>query len=346
MQIMITHGRMARVRILQLGRLQLTLLASALLALMLLLSGAIYHFVFLTAAREGWPVVSQLVRLVVRDEIEQRDRYMRENLEAMARRVGEMQAKVVQLEAVGDRVSGLAGLKPDDLKAIGVTPARAAEQAPARSSVPVLQGRGGPYVPVHSPSLGQLNALIADLEVRSDVGAGVLALAESRLSEERLRSLMVPSMAPVQGPVGSGFGFREDPFTGRAALHTGLDFPADPGTPIHAAAGGVVMSAEVQPAYGLTVELDHGKGLVTRYGHASAVLVKAGDLIRRGQPIARVGSSGRSTGPHLHFEVLLDGVAQDPARFLAAGDATPAPGREARVLAGGAGPAKGRPKAR
>ena len=135
---------------------------------------------------------------------------------------------------------------------------------------------------------------------------------------------MVPNSRPVDGPVGSGFGFRSDPFSGRAALHTGLDFPADVGTAIHAAAGGVVLQAEFHPQYGHMIELDHGRGLVTRYAHASKVLVKVGDLIKRGQLIAQVGNSGRSTGPHLHFEVLVEGVPQDPSRFLATNTAVPA----------------------
>lgn len=132
---------------------------------------------------------------------------------------------------------------------------------------------------------------------------------------------MVPNSRPLDGPVGSGFGFRIDPFTGRAALHTGLDFPSPEGTPIYSAAGGVVIAADFRPDYGQVVELDHGKGLVTRYAHASKVVVKLGEIVRRGQLIAHVGSTGRSTGSHLHFEVLLDGVQQDPSKFLASGPA-------------------------
>ncbi|MEO8300131.1 MAG: M23 family metallopeptidase [Burkholderiales bacterium] len=319
MHILITHGRLARARAVHLRPLQLVLFGTAVLFMLLLLSGTVYHVVFLKAAREGWPVVSPIVRLVVRDEIEQRDRYMRENLDAMAQKVGEVQAKLVRLEAVGERVSGLAGLKPEDLRAADDEPAHTAPRRPADhppAKAAAEGGRGGPYVPVHSPSLLQLNRWIAQLDARSDQRSDLFTLAESRLSEKRLRKLLVPSMAPVDRPVGSGFGFRDDPISGRPALHTGLDFPADPGTPIHAAAGGVVISAETQQAYGLTVEVDHGSGLVTRYGHTSAVLVKAGDLIKRGQLIARTGNSGRSTGPHLHFEVLLDGAPQNPARFL------------------------------
>jgi len=120
---------------------------------------------------------------------------------------------------------------------------------------------------------------------------------------------------------GSTFGFRIDPFTGQSALHAGLDFPAPTGSDIVAAAGGVVITQEFHPAFGNMVELDHGNQLVTRYAHTSKVLVKRGDLVRRGQKIAEVGTTGRSTGPHLHFEVLVQGVPQNPQKFLSAGSA-------------------------
>ena len=116
MQIMITHGSMARTRVLSFSRLQLLGATFGLALLLMLMSGTIYHAIFMKAAREGWPVVSQIVRLVFRDEMQQRERYMRENLDAMARRLGEMQAKLVQLEAMGERVSGLAGVKAEELK--------------------------------------------------------------------------------------------------------------------------------------------------------------------------------------------------------------------------------------
>lgn len=327
MQILITHGRMARTRCLQLSPLQLTLAGLSVVLGLMLLSGAIYHFIFLKAVNEGWPVVSQVVKLVVRDEAVQRDQYLRENLDAMATKVGEMQAKIVRLQAVSERVAKLAGIKPEELKELQ------AAQAPVEAHG---DGRGGPYIPLQSPTMERINALVDDLTVLGDQSADIYTLAEARLSERRLASLLVPSMAPVDGPVGSGFGFRHDPFTGRAALHTGLDFPADIGTPIHAAAGGVVLSAEPDAAYGLAVQVDHGNGLVTRYAHTSRVLVKVGDLVKRGQPIALVGNTGRSTGPHLHFEVLLDGAPQNPARFLArASDAlpeAPQPGSRGRGL--------------
>ncbi len=170
-------------------------------------------------------------------------------------------------------------------------------------------------------SLAQLDELVLALEAKADESTDILTLVQSRLFEKRLAALMVPNSRPVEGPIGSGFGFRSDPFTRRAALHTGLDFPADAGSAIHASAGGVVLQVVEHPQYGLMLEIDHGRGLVTRYAHTSKVVVKTGDLVKRGQLIAEVGSSGRSTGPHLHFEVLVEGVQQDPAKFLAGGAA-------------------------
>jgi hypothetical protein len=330
MQIMITHGSLAHTRVLQFNRLQMALAAGALVLLLMLASGAIYHFVFLKALRDGWPIVGQAVGLVMRDDVTQRDRFLRENLDVMATRVGEMQAKLLKLEAMSDRVSGMAGVKPEEFKPL-LSP-RLTAPSPAASGA--ARGQGGPFIPGlgnnERVSMEALRTDIATLDERTDQTTDLFTLIESRLLEGRLAQLLVPSTAPVDGPVGSGFGFRTDPFSGRGALHTGLDFPADIGTPIMAAAGGMVVNVEVHPGYGNLVEVDHGNGLITRYAHASKVLVKQGDLVKRGQRVALVGNSGRSTGPHLHFEVLVDSVPQNPARFLAGR------GNEPRAVAGAA----------
>ena len=310
MQIMITHGGMARTRVMNVSPTALLLSLLMIVIATLALSGAIYHYFFLKAAREGWPIVSQLVKLVVHDESAARDKVMRENLDAMAQKVGDMQARMIRIEAMGDRVSGMAGLKPEDLSGL--------------TSRPKGGGSGGPYVPMNHPGLAELNGALDALSQAAGEQNDVLTLTESRLLESRLKTLMIPSSRPVEVPVGSGFGFRSDPFTGRGALHTGLDFPSPVGTEIHAAAGGVVRTAEMHPEYGLMLEIDHGNGLMTRYGHTSKILVKPGDLVKRGQVVADVGTTGRSTGPHLHFEVLVDGVPQDPQRFLAGANARPA----------------------
>jgi murein DD-endopeptidase MepM/ murein hydrolase activator NlpD len=270
----------------------------------MIVAAAMYHWVFLKGAREGWPVFGALVKLVVKDEFEQRDRFMRENLDVMAKRLGEMQAKMLQLEALGQRVSGLAGVNPADIKS--------------------TLGSGGALVGSRSMTMEELQATLADLDKITDQRVDLMTLMESRLFDQKIKKLMVPTQQPVVGGVwGSPFGWRIDPVNGQSALHTGLDFPAALGTPILAAAGGVVVAQEYHPAYGNMVEIDHGNDLVTRYGHASKIVVKKGDLIKRGQKIAEVGSTGRSTGSHLHFEVLVQGVFQDPQKFLTAGQSLP-----------------------
>ena len=309
MQVLITNGSLARTRVLRFNRWQLSLALACLVILLTFFSGLIYHFIFLKAAREGWPVVSQIMRLVVRDEFAQRDRFLRENLDAIAEKVGEMQAKLVRLEVMGDRVSGMVGVKPEEIR-------------PAVKSVAAGAAQGGPFLPARSVSLDQLRGVVDALDVETDQRTDLFTMIESRLLESRLQALMIPNSKPVDVSVGSGFGFRPDPFTGVNALHTGLDFPGPVGTPVMSAAGGVVLLTEQHPQYGNVIELDHGQGLVTRYAHNSRLFVKTGDIVKRAQKIAEVGTSGRSTGPHLHFEVRLDGVPQNPAKFLAGGGAT------------------------
>ena len=325
MQILITTSALSRPKVFQFTPWSLVLTGLALIIPLMILSLIVYHAVVLKAAHERWPIISEAVRFVERQELAQRDRFMRENLDAMAEKVGEMQARLLRLEAVSERVAGMAGMKPDEFKAIEAPPS-AASGAVGSSGAAASAAAGGPMVSLKDRGsastsaeiLGALTEQVEHLHALGERHADVLTLIESHLFEKRLDALLMPSTQPVAGPIGSGFGFRSDPFTGRPALHTGLDFPADPGTTIVAAAGGVVLSAGPHPQYGLLVELDHGNGLVTRYAHTSRMLVKQGDLVKRGQRIAEVGSTGRSTGPHLHFEVLVDGVQQNPARFLQA----------------------------
>ncbi|MGR6807782.1 M23 family metallopeptidase [Sphaerotilus natans] len=339
MDILITHGRLARTRSVHLRPLQLWLMLGALLLALLLLSGTVYHFVFLKAVREGWPVVSQIVGPVIGRDAVDRERYLRENVEAMALQLGELQAKLLKIEAVGERVSGLAGLKREELRALDEAGRAAAPASPAASGP-----GGGPFVPAPAGGAARLEQLMQQLDLDADRQSDLLVLAESRLLLRRLEQMLVPSIRPVEVAVGSGFGFRLDPFNGRTALHTGLDFAAPVGTPIRAAAGGRVIEAQHDGAYGLALKIDHGQGLVTRYAHSSEILVRPGELVRRGQTVARVGSTGRSTGPHLHFEVLLEGVQQDPARFLALGERIDAdlPPRPGEALPGPGRVAKGR----
>src|SRR5207245_9275093 len=167
--ILITHGSLARTRVMHFNRWQLIGALFTLIIVLTLLSGAVDHFVFLKAAREGGPVVSQFVKLVVRDEFAQRDRFMRENLDAMATKVGEMQAKLIKLDSMSERVSGMAGVKPEELGLL--KPALAGG------------GKGGPFVPVTRTSFDQINAWVSSLDEQADQSFDIYTLIEARLLE-------------------------------------------------------------------------------------------------------------------------------------------------------------------
>jgi len=179
------------------------------------------------------------------------------------------------------------------------------EAATPRSAV------GGPFVPV---------------KLSADSGAFERQLNRINISRAQMQRLnatlsLVPYRKPVVGEVEftSGFGVRSDPFLGRPAMHTGLDFRAATGDPVRVTANGRVVSSGWSGGYGRLVEVDHGNGLATRYGHLSEIHVKVGDVVKIGQVIGAVGSTGRSTGPHLHYETRIDGDAVDPQKFLRAG---------------------------
>ena len=300
MQLIITDPRLSRSYVLQTSPGGVALALAGFFIAVTLVSAVIYHWILLKGAREGWPVISQVMRLVVKDEFDQRDRYVRENIEVLAKRMGEMQAKLMQMESLAERVSGLAGLDPAQVR---TTP-----------------GRGGTLVAGRTMNLQELQTVMDHIEVDTSARNDLMTAIESRLFEQKIKKLMIPTQMPVpEVSTGSGFGWRIDPFTGMSALHQGLDFPAPVGTTVLSAAGGVVVTQEVQPNYGLVIEVDHGNEVLTRYAHLSRTIVKKGDLIKRGQKMAEVGNTGRSTGPHLHFEVLVRGVAQDPQKFLALG---------------------------
>jgi murein DD-endopeptidase MepM/ murein hydrolase activator NlpD len=155
-----------------------------------------------------------------------------------------------------------------------------------------------------------------DIERRSDY----LNVVETQLMGFKVQSKLLPTIQPVNSSYNaSSFGWRLDPFSGHSAFHEGIDFPGPTGTPIVAAAGGVVVAAEYHPQFGNMLEIDHGGDIMTRYAHTSRIYVKVGDIVKRGQHVADIGSTGRSTGSHLHFEVLVRGAPQDPRKFLSAG---------------------------
>ena len=265
----------------------------------------LYYLTFRHAANLNLPLVRDMVASATQDDTTKKDKYIKENLAAMAMRLGEMQAQLMRLDALGERVQGLAGVKPQEF------------------NFKELPGRGGaepssmPQKPLSMTEFQQLLDVMAkDVEHRADY----MNVVETTLMSHKIKSKLLPTIQPVNVSYNaSGFGWRLDPFTGRNAFHEGIDFAASVGTPILAAAGGVVIAAEYHHQYGNMLEIDHGNDIVTRYAHASRLLAKVGDIVKRGQHVADIGSTGRSTGSHLHFEVLVKGVQQDPHKFLSAG---------------------------
>jgi lysostaphin len=299
-QIIVVDPRMARARTIDLTpRLLIGAGAAALLAVMLAVIG-LYAITFRIAAEVRVPLIQELIGFVMRDEVARNEQFVRDNVSALAKRIGEMQAQLMRLDALGERIAKIAGIRPEEF------------------NFKELPGRGG-AAPVDGRTLtldelkDEMERIARDVSSRQDY----LDVIESELMAAQVRRALLPQNTPVsEGFVGSGYGMRTDPFTGQLAMHAGVDFAAPIGTPIFAAAGGVVASAEMHPVYGNTVKIDHGNELATLYAHASKIVVKAGDIVKRGQKIAEVGTSGRSTGPHLHFEVHVRGQAQNPSKFL------------------------------
>lgn len=303
MHIILVSDRMATARSITLTRRHLILAVTGLAALVLALSSMFSYLTVRHAAEIRLPFLQELVRSISLEEAIKTRELVRENLANMAIRLGELQGKLMQLDTVGERLAGLAGVgKPKESKA-----------SPAK----LPAGTGGPLVRPDNLTPMDMQRALDDLSRQLEVHSDTLAAFESRVLEERVRMNLLPTAPPVASDTRvSNFGLRVDPFTGQSAMHEGIDFIAETGTPILAAAAGIVVNVERHSQYGNMVEIDHGDELQTRYAHASEVFVQPGELVRRGQKIAAVGTTGRSTGPHLHFEVRIRGVAQNPSRFL------------------------------
>ena len=249
------------------------------------------------------PIVENILLSIQQQETRQTRDYITNNLNLMASRLGELQGRLLQLDTLGDRVSNLAGIK----------------QKPPGENV-AKPGQGGPYIPAPM-SATELQQEIERLALAVDQRADDLAFMEFKLLEKRVEERLMPTTLPVKNAVfGSGFGYRNDPFAGLRSRHDGLDFSAPIGTPVVAAADGVVLAASWHPEFGNMIEIDHGDGLLSRYAHLSLMDVAESKIVRRGEKIGAVGNTGRSTGPHLHFEVRMFGVPQNPAAFLKRGE--------------------------
>ncbi len=301
MNIILVSEKLPKARTITLGWAHLAGGALLMLTLVLTLAGALNYGILRFAAELQIPYVKDTLVSIHQQQQEKNQSYLQDNLNAMAVRLGQMQAQLLRLDTLGERLAKLAGFKPQELMF---------------NEVP---GRGGALssVPSQNLSLGdftrQVDLLTRQLEDRGDK----LGLLESMFTLESARKKLTPTMLPVEGGwYSSNYGWRIDPFTGQRAFHEGIDFMAEQGTPIHAAAAGVVVYSGFHPQYGNMIEIDHGNDLISRYAHASKRLVKVGDVVLRGFRIANVGRTGRATGAHLHFEVRQRGAAKNPAQFL------------------------------
>jgi len=246
------------------------------------------------------PLVQELVLSMQQREAHQAEQFVRDNLQAMATRLGELQAQMVQLDGLGRRLSEKVGTV-----------------VPVKKGAAAAEPQGGPFVPAplsEAALRDEIERLAREIEEKSKS----LAAVENSLRENMVRREFLPTTLPVAGGarLGSPFGPRLDPFGRGRASHEGLDFVAPHGTPVLAAAGGVVVNASYHPEFGNLVEINHGGELITRYAHLASMEVEVGQAVRRGQKLGGLGNTGRSTGPHLHFEVKENGVPLDPALFL------------------------------
>ncbi len=231
-------------------------------------------------------------------ELDKVRRDAQRDVNALAARLAELQAQANRLNALGSRLTQAGQLQDGEFD----------------FEKPVGQGGGG--ITRDMPP-AELRARLVALEDEYRLAGTQLSVLEALLFNRALDRSTLPSREPIAGSfVTSGFGGRADPFGGGSQFHKGIDFQANIGDPVLAVADGVVSFAGDRSGYGNTVEIDHGNGYVTRYAHNSRLSRQVGDLVRAGQEIAKAGSSGRSTGAHVHFELWQDGVVVNPRKFL------------------------------
>jgi len=303
MHIILVSSKLAKSRSLTLTNRHL--IAGALLMALLLfsLTLALFWITVRHATEFKLPLLDSLVSSAQEAQRRKTEEFLRENLNAMAVKLGQMQAQLMRLDALGERLSTLAGLKPGEFRF---------NEAP---------GRGGALssIPPKDLSMAEFNRQVDQLSRQMENRSDSLGILESQLFDAKVKKKLMPTIPPVDAAYSaSSYGWRIDPFNGMLAMHEGVDFPVDIGTPVFAAAGGVVIYSGPHPQYGFLVEIDHGNDFTTRYAHCSRVLVREGEVVQRGSKIAESGSTGRATGPHLHFEVRYRSVAQNPIRFLQA----------------------------
>ena len=222
-------------------------------------------------------------------------------VDAMAMRLGEVNAHVIRLDALGKRLTEMADIDSHEFNF---------DRDPPRGG-PEGDGEG------MSAQIPDLSVMLAKLEQRVDLRESQLSALENVILARELHQEIHPEGRPVaKGFISSYFGERADPFDGLEAFHKGVDFAGSVGSPVTAVAAGVVTWAGERAGYGKLVEINHGDGFTTRYAHNERTLVAVGQTVKRGESVALMGSTGRSTGPHVHFEVLRNGRQVDPLSFI------------------------------
>lgn len=311
MNIIFVSNKMAKAKTLSL--LQTSLLLAALLLVPVLLT-----MLFLTPQSN---IKEQGMKALLPPQLKSTIIDSQVHLDAYAKALGELQARMMRLDAQSQRLAKLAGekAKPDaKLDASKAAANKLGTKPPTLlPSDNLLSGKGGPLVYSHPMTELDLQAAIAELTAAVDARDDSLSSLEAKILQQSVLKDMLPNGSPTSVAYNSSsYGWRIDPFNGYKAFHEGLDFPANTGTPIRAAADGIVSFAEHTPDYGNIVKIEHGAGLETRYAHASKLLVHVGERVVKGQEVAEVGSTGRSTGPHLHYEIRLNGESLDPRKYL------------------------------
>ena len=301
MNLILVSGKLAKGKTLALSHGQVMAVAAGFLGFPLFLAALLTYLLLFHAADIPHPYLQSLVLSAQRTETAKNQVYMRENLNVLAVKLGQMQSQMLRLDSLGERLARLSGISKQEFNF---------DKAPG-------QGGAVSSVPAHDISMNelsrQLDALMRKLDNRSDQ----MGLMDAMLVQQEAKKVALPSGRPVTtGWYSSNYGWRIDPFTGQKAYHEGVDFMADLGAPIYAAGGGIVVYSDTYAGYGNMIEIDHGNGLISRYAHTSKMLVKVGDVVMKGQEIGAVGSTGRSTGPHLHFEVRYRGAPQNPEHYL------------------------------
>lgn len=301
MNVILVSSNLVKARTLTLTGVHLALLAGALFLVIAVLALGLNYLSLRYADKIDSPSLRSLVLSVQQEEHQKNQSYLRDSLNAMAVRMGQMQAQLLRLDSLGERLAELSGIKPQEFlfnQTLG-------------------QGGALSTLPSKDISFDEFNSKMNELSLTLNDRTDKLGALDTFLLQDRLKKKTLPTLAPVEARwFTSSFGLRIDPFTGKSAFHEGVDFIAEIGTPVMAAAGGVVVYSDYHPEYGNMIDIDHGNDFVSRYAHAAKRLVKPGQVVLRGQKIAEVGSTGRSTGPHLHFEVRHRGLPQNPTRFL------------------------------